>query len=246
MVGASENGPLVGLCLLVFVLSLALGISRPLTIALFLAGSAIAVLVKQLADRVARGSQSDPGSVVTGPLTNDAPTPADVSPTPENDTTPHEAVAGAPTDGPPTLATSSPTSEEHVPPERPGRSLRASSVFLRRATAVTALVTVVFAEIILASQAGSDADMVQSGRTVQPTLLGIPLASWGARYVLLAWTGNAPQGLEGVDEHCLLYLGQGSRGVFLYDHDTNVTINVPSGAVALSIVQTEPYQLVCE
>jgi hypothetical protein len=110
----------------------------------------------------------------------------------------------------------------------------------------TAIVTVVLVELLLASQAVSDAKQVREGRAVEPTFLGIPLVSWGAHPVGITWTGEAPPGLDQVTGHCLLYLGQGNGAVLLYDHDTGMTIRVPSGALVLSIRPAANYALVCK
>jgi hypothetical protein len=95
--------------------------------------------------------------------------------------------------------------------------------------------TVALTETLLAFSAVSDANYVRSGHAVQPTFLGVPLVSWGARAVEVAWDGQPPAGLGTLVDHCFLYLGQGGGVVLLYDHDTGRTVRISSSAVVLSI-----------
>ena len=105
--------------------------------------------------------------------------------------------------------------------------------------------TVALTETLLASSAVSDATYVRSGHAVQPTFLGVPLVSWGARAVEVAWDGQPPAGFGTLVDHCFLYLGQGAGVVLLYDHDTGRTVRVSSSAVVLSIQPQADYERVC-
>jgi hypothetical protein len=115
-----------------------------------------------------------------------------------------------------------------------------------RVVLVAALVgTVAITETLLAFSAVSDANYVRSGHAVQPTFLGVPLVSWGARAVEVAWVGLPPAGQATLVDHCFLYLGQGGGVVLLYDHDAGRTVRISSSAVVLSIQPQANYEPVC-
>jgi hypothetical protein len=129
--------------------------------------------------------------------------------------------------------------EERYEPRGPSPRFR--KVVLGLAVAMT----VVLAETLLALSAVSDANYVQSGHAVQPTLLGMPIVSWGARAVDVVWTGEPPAGATALVDHCLLYLGQSGGSVLLFDHDVGRTIRLSSGSVILSIQPSADYEQVC-
>jgi len=161
-----------------------------------------------------------------------------------------EATATAPAESGLALAAGSPAGEhsgedEAAVSRSSGHQGGSSPATLRAILVAVVLVTVVLDESLLALSAISDANQVRTGHAVAPTVLGIPLVSWGARRVLVAWTGSAPAGLEALADHCLLYLGQGSGAVLLYDRDSGTTVRVASGALVLSIRPEANYKLVC-
>jgi hypothetical protein len=142
-------------------------------------------------------------------------------------------------------ATGTPDVDEAAPPDTPDESPPWSATTRRVVVVLAVVLTVALTETLLALSAVSDADYVRTGHAVQPTMLGIPLVSWGARGVDVAWDSEPPPGEAALVDHCFLYLGQGGGSVLLYDHDSGRTIRIPSGAVVLSIQARADYQRVC-
>lgn len=217
MAGVTNQQALAMLVVVVFTLSLAFRLSPGWTAVGFVSLFVIAVAIKRASGRRLQHATTD----------NTAEAPA--------------AVSG---DSGFTPAAPPPTRDELAISERLKHVFPSSGA--RRVTLVAALVvTVVLAETLLAASAVLDANQVRTGHAVEPTFLGTPLVSWGARPVLVSWMESAPPGLEALADHCLLYLGEGSGAVFLYDHDSRTTIRVAAGAVALSIRPATNYALVC-
>jgi hypothetical protein len=134
---------------------------------------------------------------------------------------------------------------DKVAPSARRRQRRPLPATIRVVLVAAVVGTIALTETLLAFSAVSDANYVRSGHAVQPTFLGVPLVSWGARAVEVAWDGQPPAGLGTLVDHCFLYLGQGGGVVLLYDHDTGRTVRISSSAVVLSIQPLANYERVC-
>jgi hypothetical protein len=196
----------------------------------------VAAIIEQTARRRARQAAT------TSAVGTQSDTSADVDP----------AAAAAPmteaSDVDPTAAATAVTGAsdvDKVAASASRRQRRPRPATIRVVLVAAVVGTVALTETLLASSAVSDANYVRSGHAVQPTFLGVPLVSWGARAVEVAWDGQPPAGLAMLVDHCFLYLGQGAGVVLLYDHDTGRTVRVSSSAVVLSIQPQADYERVC-
>ena len=209
--------------LLVFVLSVAVSVSPRWTAVGFVGLLVLAALNKRWSSHKSRRAASRAG----------IETPSDISAAP---------------DSPPPAGTPRGETSQVDLGARPqsGHQRLGPRVRVRRFVLVVVVaMTVALTEVILALSAVSDANFVRSGHVVEPTVLGLPILSWGARAVDVTWAGEPPAGLPTLLDHCLLYLGQGDGAVLLYDHDAGRTIRISSGAVVLSIHPATNYQRVC-
>jgi hypothetical protein len=108
----------------------------------------------------------------------------------------------------------------------------------RRRLAVFGLGTAIFALFLAWPALSRDlADEVKDGKAVTP---GFP--SWTnplglrAQPARITWLeGSPPTGLEGLAGESLLYLGQASGMLVLFNPATDQALRVPSGAVVLSV-----------
>jgi hypothetical protein len=210
-----------GLAVVLFAVSLAFRLSIRWTVLGFVGLMVMAVIIERTSRRRSRPAAT----------TSAVETPSDIS----ADLDP--AVAATP------VTEASDVDEVASSASRRLRRPRPATI---RVVLVAAVVgTVAVTETLLAFSAVSDANYVRSGHAVQPTFLGVPLVSWGARAVEVAWDGQPPAGLGTLVNHCFLYLGQGGGVVLLYDHDTGRTVRISSSAVVLSIQPQANYERVC-
>ena len=91
----------------------------------------------------------------------------------------------------------------------------------------------------LVNEAAGDARYVRHGLSRHPTLLGIPVISWGAEAATLSWISTAVTSeLRPLAQRCVMFLGQSDGTLFIYSPSAPgpATFRVPASMAAVRIV----------
>jgi hypothetical protein len=113
--------------------------------------------------------------------------------------------------------------------------------YILKGTVLLFAVGLLLGPFLFLKQAESDGARVRVGEARHPKLGSLPLATWGADPVRVAWARDSlPDGWQDRSAHCLMYLGTSAGTEVLFDVTTQEVLRLPSRAVALAVAQSAP------